>query len=131
MTEPVWLDDDYEESEFCECGVTLLEWEDRFCDTCAGAPHGRECPCDECEAYWARICAESAAAAERANRALVCTCGWTGAFIEHHNSTAYGPVAQAGCVMSAREPDPADLWRSAWNVDRGEWVRVRPFGGQS
>lgn len=57
---------------FCDCGVTLLDGEDE-CSVCADAPHERECRCDACDAYWGRIERESKAAAERANRALVCS----------------------------------------------------------
>lgn len=79
-------DDDYE-SEFCPCGITLMgdpDESDGLCGTCASAPHGRECPCDDCNAYWLGVCEKSRIAAEKANRALVCSCGWTGPFIEHH-----------------------------------------------
>lgn len=74
---------------------------DGLCGTCAAAPHGRDCSCDECEAYWSRVCRESSEAADRANRALVCTCGWTGPYIEHHHDR--GP----GCVVLRREDVPA------------------------
>lgn len=92
----MWGDDLCDESPFCDCGVTLLDGEDQ-CSVCAGAPHGRECPCDECEAYWHRIAEESRIAAERANRRLVCTCGWTGPFIE------VGHDIKPDCVVSRRE----------------------------
>ncbi len=102
---------------FCECGATLLDGEDE-CPTCAGAPHGRDCFCDECETYWHDICEASKQAAERANRALVCSCGWTGAFIEHHDSQAYGPVARVGCEITYREPADAreQLVRRTWTA---------------
>lgn len=96
--------DDLDEPIFCECGVTLLDGED-MCAVCRCAPHGRDCPCDECVDYWERVCRESAEAAAIANRALVCSCGWTGAFIEHHHSGTYGPAARAGCVLTFRDPD--------------------------
>lgn len=88
MTE--WeMDDDYdpttfEDAGFCECGVTGPLNVDGECSVCAGAPHHRECPCDDCSTYWAMIERESAKAAEEFNQRLVCTCGWTGAYIEHH-----------------------------------------------
>lgn len=109
---------DYDEPIFCECGVTLLDGEDQ-CHVCAGAPHERECPCDVCEAYWHRIAEESRVAADRANRALVCSCGWTGAFIEHHNSKAYGPIAQPDCVMAFRDPERDGLLLKRWTGS--EW----------
>jgi len=117
-----WADED--EDLFCECGTTLLDGEGPLCATCRCAPHGRDCPCDECEAYWERICRESEVAAEKANRALVCSCGWTGAFIEHHNSEAYGPVARAGCEIVYRYPADVrqQLVRKAWNGS--EWRQV-------
>jgi hypothetical protein len=62
---------DERESEFCECGVTLMgdpDEDDGLCGVCAGAPHGRECGCDACEAYWHRICEESRRAADEYNR---------------------------------------------------------------
>jgi hypothetical protein len=96
-------DDDDDLPTFCDCGVTLDHGEEQ-CPTCANAPHGLECGCPECEAYWRHVAHESALAAYRANRALVCSCGWTGAFIEHHNSEAYGRVAQVGCEVTYREP---------------------------
>ena len=57
------LDDlDERESEFCPCGVTLMDdpgESDGLCVACAAQPHpGRDsdgypsCRCDECEAYW-------------------------------------------------------------------------------
>lgn len=100
---------------FCECGVTLLDGEDE-CSTCAESPHGRECDCHECVDYWDRIAAESKLAADRANRALVCSCGWTGAFIEHHNSEAYGATARAGCEITYRYPADGrqQLVRKVW-----------------
>lgn len=108
---------------FCECGVTLLDGEN-VCVTCAAAPHHRECPCDECKAYWERIERESKAAAARANRALLCSCGWTGAFIEHHNSEAYGAPARAGCEVIYRHPSNQrqQLVRKAWTGS--EWRQV-------
>ena len=120
------LDDTYDDSydwPFCDCGVTLLDGEDQ-CPTCAGAPHGRDCCCDECDAYWKRICEESARAAYHANRALVCSCGWTGAFIEHHNSEAYGPIANYGCEVTYRHPkdERQQLVRKVWTGT--EWRQV-------
>lgn len=110
---------------FCECGVTLLDSED-MCSVCANAPHGRECEddCAECEAYWKRVADESARAAYSANRALVCTCGWTGAYIEHHNSEAYGPTAQDGCEITYRHPanDRQQHVRKTWTG--AEWRQV-------
>lgn len=108
---------------FCDCGVTLLDGEDE-CEVCAAAPHERECICDECETYWSRISEESRAAADRANRALVCSCGWTGAFIEHHNSTAYGAIARAGCEIVYRYPadEREQLVRKTWTG--AEWRQV-------
>ena len=118
-----WYDDTGEDWPFCECGVTLLDGED-MCPTCRCAPHGRDCPCDACGDYWERICRESEEAAERANRALVCSCGWTGAFIEHHNSEAYGPTARAGCEIVYRDPkdERQQLVRKAWTG--AEWKQV-------
>lgn len=62
-------DDDYGESEFCPCGITLMGGPDEgdgLCAMCAAQPHpGRDsdgypsCSCDECEAYWKRICGAS------------------------------------------------------------------------
>jgi hypothetical protein len=46
---------DGEEWSLCECGVTLGSGEGPLCYVCAGAPHGRECPCDDCERYWAGV----------------------------------------------------------------------------
>lgn len=86
-------------SDFCECGVTLMGdpgEDDGLCVTCAAAPHGRDCSCGSCEAYWARVCAESVVQAEAFNRQLVCSCGWTGPYIEHHRGS--GP----GCVVTLR-----------------------------
>jgi hypothetical protein len=88
---------------FCDCGVTLLDDEGE-CVTCARAPHGRDCECDVCGDYWEGVRRDSAKAAERASRALVCLCGWTGAFIEHHNSEAYGATARTGCEITYRYP---------------------------
>jgi hypothetical protein len=88
------------ESSFCPCGVTLMgdpDESDGLCGTCAKAPHGRDCGCDECEAYWADVCERSRIAADEANRALVCTCGWTGPFIEHHRDR------KPGCEVTRRE----------------------------
>lgn len=96
----VWELEGAEESEFCDCGVTLMGdpgETDRLCVVCAAAPHGRECGCDECEAYWSRIVKESEKAAEEFNRQLVCTCGWTGPYIEHHRDQ------QPDCVVTKRE----------------------------
>lgn len=87
---------------FCECGVTLFDGE-LECAVCAGAPHDRECACRLCDQYWRDVEVRSRLAAREANRRLVCSCGWTGAFIEHHSSVAYGPVAEPGCVMSFRD----------------------------
>jgi hypothetical protein len=95
-----WSDDYGDESMFCDCGVTLSgapDESDGLCSVCAGAPHGRDCRCGECEDYWKRIEAESIAAAEAFNRQLVCTCGWTGAYIEHHDRTR-----QPDCRVSKR-----------------------------
>lgn len=49
------LDDD---DQFCDCGVTL-DYGETECRACAGSPHHRECPCDECEAYWAQLAQRS------------------------------------------------------------------------
>lgn len=87
------------DSPFCPCGVTLMgdpDEDNGLCATCAAAPHDRECACDECEDYWARVIAESTAAAEAFNQRLVCSCGWTGPFIEHHRDRL------PGCVVTGR-----------------------------
>jgi hypothetical protein len=67
----IWLDDGYDDDDeyggICECGATALN-ESGLCSVCAAAPHERECPCDECEAYWARIAHESEVAAEAYRR---------------------------------------------------------------
>jgi hypothetical protein len=66
-----WDDTDLDESEFCPCGVTLMgdpDEDDGLCGVCAGAPHGRECPCDECEAYWADVTERSRVAYEEYER---------------------------------------------------------------
>lgn len=106
------IDDDW---PFCDCGVTLLDGEDE-CFVCAESPHGRECDCHECADYWHRVAEQSRVAADKANRALVCSCGWTGAFIEHHNSEAYGTTARAGCEIVYRYPadEQQQLVRKAW-----------------
>jgi hypothetical protein len=88
------------ESQFCPCGVTLMgdpDESDGLCGVCAGAPHESECPCDACEEYWSGITRESAAAAEEFNRRLVCMCGWTGPFPEHHREK------QPGCEINLRD----------------------------
>lgn len=62
------LDDDW---PFCECGVTLMgdpDERDGLCGTCAGAPHGRECSCDECAAYWHDVAERSRIAYEEYER---------------------------------------------------------------
>lgn len=124
------IDQGFDDWPFCECGVTLLDGEDE-CVTCADAPHDRECGCDECVDYWAEIERESKIAADRANRALVCSCGWTGAFIEHHNSEAYGtPAIPFRCVITYR--DPVDmrqqLVRKVWTgVEWLQTPREEPF----
>lgn len=97
-----WMLDDCHlaESEFCECGTTLMgdpDESDGLCGVCAAAPHHRECCCDECEAYWQRIARETNAAAEKFNRRLLCTCGWTGAYPEHHRDR------QPTCEINLRE----------------------------
>ena len=52
-----WFDDmDDEGSGFCACGV-MLEYGEDECPKCAESPHHRDCPCDECEAYWEKLCA--------------------------------------------------------------------------
>ena len=116
------IDDTFQDDDwpFCDCGVTLDVGTDQ-CPTCANCPHDRECRCDECEAYWKQVAEESARAAYKANRQLVCTCGWTGAFIEHHNSEAYGQTARAGCEITYREPadERQRLVRKAWSGS--EW----------
>jgi hypothetical protein len=64
-------DDDYTESEFCGCGVTLMGDPgegDGLCVTCNAAPHHRECPCDECAAYWHDVCERSRIAYEEWDR---------------------------------------------------------------
>lgn len=106
----VIMNDDW---PFCECGVTLLDGEDQ-CSTCAGAPHERECMCIACAYYWSEIAEQSRMAAEKANQALVCSCGWTGAFIEHHNSEAYGAQPQIGCVMTFRDPERGGALPKCW-----------------
>jgi hypothetical protein len=119
-----FYDDTGEDWPFCECGVTLLDGEDQ-CNVCANAPHHRECDCNVCVDYWDDIAKRSKIAAERAGRALVCTCGWTGAFIEHHNSEAYGTPARAfSCVITYRDPVDGrqQLVRKAWNGS--EWRQV-------
>lgn len=64
MSATNWTDDlDDLGSGFCECGVTLDYGEDE-CRICAGSPHHRECPCDKCDAYWARIEATTRGAAD-------------------------------------------------------------------
>lgn len=40
----------------CDCGVVIETWGAGQCSMCASAPHDRECSCDECTAYWKRIC---------------------------------------------------------------------------
>lgn len=87
-------------SEFCRCGVTLMGDPGEtaeLCVVCAAAPHGRDCFCDECEEYWKDVCEQSFVAAAIANRRLVCSCGWTGAFIEHHRRR------QPDCTVTHRE----------------------------
>lgn len=96
-----WLEDS-EYSEFCPCGVTLMgdpDESDGLCGTCAGAPHGRDCGCDECETYWRDIARRSEVAADRFNRRLVCTCGWTGPWPEYHRER--GP----DCKITSRKDD--------------------------
>lgn len=63
----VWTPDFDEESEFCPCGIVLMGYpneDNGLCGTCAGAPHGRECCCDECEEYWLGVSERSQMAAE-------------------------------------------------------------------
>lgn len=43
------------ESGICPCGVVDDLDDDGLCRVCAGAPHHRECPCDECDDYWTAI----------------------------------------------------------------------------
>lgn len=117
---PGFDDTDDDDWPFCECGVTLLDGEDE-CFVCAESPHGWECECDECADYWHEIAEQSRIAADKANRALVCSCGWTGAFIEHHNSQPYG-MARVGCVMTFRDPErhgslPKRWTGSGWRAE--------------
>lgn len=86
---------------FCECGVTLPYGGDE-CSVCAGAPHHRDCCCPDCKAYWHRIAEESEKAAEAHRRQLVCTCGWTGAYIEQHD------MRRDDCVVTLREEEAED-----------------------
>jgi len=54
------LDDtDDDEAGWCACGVTDDLDDAGLCRVCSAAPHGRECGCDECVAYWAPLCGES------------------------------------------------------------------------
>lgn len=89
----------FEDSGWCPCGVTGDLNADGLCSVCAGAPHHRDCCCPECKAYWRRIAEESHRAAEAHRRQLVCTCGWTGAYIEQHD------MRQPSCVVSRREAE--------------------------
>lgn len=92
------------DADFCDCGVTLMgdpDEGDGLCATCNGAPHERECGCDECEVYWADVARRSEAAAAEFNRQVVCTCGWTGPFAEHHRERG------TDCQMSLREAGDA------------------------
>lgn len=96
------------ESDFCPCGVTLMGDFDEsggLCGTCACAPHGRDCPCDECAEYWRRVCELSRVAAEEADRRLVCTCGWTGPFIEHHRERRLGCLVSRRVKHDREDPD--------------------------
>jgi hypothetical protein len=90
VAETIWEVDDPGESEFCPCGVTLMGDpgdDGGLCSVCATAPHGRDCGCGECAAYWHRVAAESKQAAEAFNRRFVCSCGWAGAWPENHDFT--------------------------------------------
>lgn len=89
---------------FCECGVTLLDGEDE-CSVCAASPHGRECDCHECADYWHEVAERSHKAADEANRQLVCSCGWTGAYAEHHRDR------RPDCDVRYRDPARAAFWR--------------------
>ena len=93
-----------------------------------GAPHGSDCDCPECADYWHELAERSKVAAHRANRTLVCACGWTGAFIEHHNSEAYGAKARPGCEIVYRHPadERQQLVRKAWTGT--EWSQVESGG---
>jgi len=50
------IDDEFDDDTwpFCDCGVTLDVGEDQ-CPTCANAPHGRDCHCEECDSYWKQV----------------------------------------------------------------------------
>jgi hypothetical protein len=96
----IWELGDTDDWPFCERGTTLMgdpDESDGLCGVCAAAPHDRECPCDACEEYWMGVERKSIIAAEAFNRRLVCTCGWTGPYPEHHRDR------RPDCEINLRE----------------------------
>jgi len=92
------LDDTYDDAlpMFCDCGVTLALGEEQ-CSACAGAPHERLCGCEECTEYWSELARATEAAADAFRTGLLCSCGWTGMYAEHHRDRS------ADCTIALRK----------------------------